>query len=438
MNLPQPQGEAMPGRRSSAIIFLIVEGLASLSIAMAIFAVDVWVFKKTGSYAIFASLALLAALPAVFVSPLVGPVIDRIPRGMVILGCSLLVVLAGSCAALYSEVFQFSVFGAGLLLLTLALVQTIRWPTLLATVSSVSPPDDVERITAYEESVEAAVVVAAPILGAAVMGQFGISTVFGLLVFPFVGSIASVFFLALPRRISLAGLQDIFRQYLHNFWPDFTFGFRWIKERKNIFRLLIYICVLNFGANIFVTMQVPLALLLFDAKQVAAILASGGVGLVIGGLVVSLIGTIRPPIRAIYLGSAGITLGIAIYSISTSIVQSALGAFVFMFFHPFVNTAIQVLWRKQAPLDKQGAIFSVRRAFTSALAPLAIALSVPISVHLAGPMVSGMTRSVPQAMLWPTEQAAMLGFTLVMVALTTWMLIIFFHNRKFLESGAPE
>ena len=116
MNLPNAQIEAMPGRRSRAIIFLILEGFASLSIAMVIFAVEVWVFTKTGSYATFASLALLAALPAVFVSPLVGPVIDLIPRGMVILGCSALIVLAGLCAALYSEIFQFSVIGAGLLL----------------------------------------------------------------------------------------------------------------------------------------------------------------------------------------------------------------------------------------------------------------------------------------------------------------------------------
>jgi MFS family permease len=421
--------------RIAAISFLALEGFASLSIAMAIFAVDVWVFRKTGRYDVFASLALLAALPSVIVSPLVGPIIDRIPRGTAILSCSLVGLIVGLGTAIFAKVQGFSVVAAAILMLALALVQTVRWPTLLATVSMLSPPADIEKITAYEESVEAAIMVVAPIFGATVMEHFGIGAVFALITIPFIASISGVFLLRLPRDFSLIKLKNILKQYASNFVPDVTFGFKWINARKNILRLLIYICILNFGATIFVTMQVPLALLLFSSKQVAAIMASGGFGLIAGGIVVSVVGSIRPLEKAIYLGSSGITLGIAIYSISTSLLQSALGAFVFMFFHPFVNTAVQVLWRTNTPTEQQGAIFSVRRMFTSALAPLAIALSVPISVHLVTPALNRLPLIAPIPAIWPTEKSASLGFTLVLVAVTTWILIFAFQRKKFLEAN---
>jgi MFS family permease len=426
--------------RFSAITFLILEGFASLSIAVAIFAIDVWVFKVTGRYDVFATLALLAALPSVIISPLAGPIIDHIPRGTTILLCSGTGLGAGIGSAIFADLSGFSVVAAGMLMLTLALIQTVRWPTLLATVSLLSPPREIERITAYEESVEAGITVAAPLIGAAIMQQFGIDMVFSLAFIPFIGSIFGVFFLKLPRAFTLNDLRMIIRDYTSNFKSRVLFGFQWISSRKNILHLLIYICILNFGATIFVTMQVPLALTLFSANKVAIIMACGGVGLICGSIVVSVFGNFNPLEKAVYLGSSGITLGIAIYSVSMSFLQSAIGTFVFLFFHPFVNTAVQVLWRNNTPKEHQGAIFSVRRMFTSALAPLAIALSVPISQHIAIPAWKNLSLLAPGLTIWSTATSSALGFTLVLVAITTWALIILFRVNRFLEaqSSVPE
>jgi hypothetical protein len=212
------------------------------------------------------------------------------------------------------------------------------------------------------------------------------------------------------------------------------FGFKWISARKNLLHLLIYICILNFGATIFVTMQVPLALTLFSANKVAIIMACGGVGLIFGSITVSVFGNFSPLERAVYLGSTGITLGIAIYAVSMSFFQSAIGAFVFLFFHPFVNTAAQLMWRNNTPKEHQGAIFSVRRMFTSALAPLAIALSVPISQHIAAPAWKSLSSAFAGVSIWSTTASSALGFTLVLVAVATWSLIAIFKINRFLEA----
>jgi DHA3 family macrolide efflux protein-like MFS transporter len=219
--------------------------------------------------------------------------------------------------------------------------------------------------------------------------------------------------------------------YAANFREDFLFGFRWIRRRPRMFRLLAYVCIFNFGATIFVTMQTPLALALFDASRMATIVACGGVGLFAGGLAVSLTGGIQPLTRAIYLGSACIATAIGVYGTSGSMLQSAVGAFAFTFFHPFVNTAMQVLWRTHAPLDKQGAIFSVRRMFTSALGPAAIALSVPIADHIAAPALAQVCRILG----WSAQpgSSGKLGLTLVLVSAAMLLVIGSFQQLGFLK-----
>lgn len=426
-------GGASPGpeRATRATIFLLIEGLPSLGIALTIFAIELWVLQTSGSYATFATLALFAALPGVLLSPLVGPVIDRIPRGLVLSWCDYLGIAIGGLAAVYAQTEGFSVRAAALALIGLAVIQTVRWPTLLSTVSALAPPGQIGRVTAYEESIEAAVAVLAPLAGAFVLSRYGISVAFVMATLAFGISLVGVLLLRLPLQLGFAAFRSLLSAYAANFRDDFTFGFRWIKQRPQMLRLLIYVCIFNFGATIFVTMQTPVALALFAANDVAKVLACGGAGLFAGGAAVSLTGGIQPVVRAIYLGSTCIALSIGIYGLSGSMVQSIVGAFAFTFFHPFVNTAMQVMWRSTAPLEKQGAIFSVRRMFTSALGPAAIILSVPISNYVAAPALR-QAHALFGSSAEPAASAA-LGATLVLVAVVMLLAILLFQAFRFLE-----
>ena len=429
-----------PARRGRArpIAFLLVEGLASLGNAMAVFALEIWIYRSTGSYSLFASVALLGALPGVLLSPLTGPLLDRLPRGVVLLACSGTAIALGLACALALSRETFSAAVAASLILGLAVVQTARWPTLLATVSELAAPRDIERITAYEESVEAAISVAAPFLGVLVLSHAGIAAAVGIVAVTYSASVIGVFALRLPLFTDKAQLREALQGYAGNFRSDVAFGFRWIRARPHMLRLLVFVGVLNLGANIFVTMQSPYALTLFDAPRVGLVSSMGGVGLALGGLFVALAGGLRPPTRAIYLGTLGIVSGIAIYGTSASFAQCAGGVFLFTFFHPIVNTAMQVMWRQEAPVQKQGAIFSVRRMLTSALGPVGIAASIPLSRQVFGPAAQSAAAWLPVNRLWPHPATLSLGATLVAVSAAMAAMVLLFRRGRFLELRADD
>lgn len=420
-----------------AILFLIVEGLASLGSAMAIYALEIWIYLSTGSYSLFAFVALLGALPGVLISPLVGPLLDRLPRGAILLACSVSAIAVSLLCTWALSGGDFNVRVAAALVVGLATIQTIRWPTLLSTVSALAAPRDIARITAYEESVEAAIFILAPLIGVWVLHRFGISAVASAIALTYACSVAGTLVLKLPILMGRAQILAVFRNYAGNFRGEVGFGFRWIRQRRHMLRLLVFVCILNFGTHIYVTMQSPLGLTLFDAGQMAMVSSAGGLGLAFGGLFVALIGGVHPPLRAIHLGTLGIIAGIATYGLSSLFWQCALGAFLFAFFHPMVNSAMQLIWRTEAPVEHQGAIFAVRRMFTSALGPLGIAASIPMSEHIVGPAARTASEWLPLELIWPNAATMPLGATLAVIAVAMVWVAVHFRRNAFLEP-APQ
>ncbi|MDT9000398.1 MFS transporter [Paucibacter sp. APW11] len=422
-----------PGRSAQRTLrFLLVEGLASMSISTLVFALDVWVYQRTGSYALFAALALLSALPGVCVSPLIGPLLDKLPRGLLVQGCSLAALLLAALALLWQRAFDFDVPLASLLVLTLALIQTVRWPTLLATVSSLSPAAQMARITGYEEAIEAGVGVAAPLLAVALLTHAGLQALLGLMLLAFAASLVNVARLELPRQISSTALLQLLRGYRSNFRAELNFGFVWIRQQRLLFRLLIFVGMLNFGATIFTTMQTPLALTMHGSGAIAQIMACGGIGLFLGGICSGILGQRAALIPTLYIGATGIALSIALYALGQQAGTLSLAAALFSFFHPPVNAAMQILWRQRTPIERQGAIFAVRRTFASALGPLAITLSVPLAQQICAPLLAHLDALGLQT-TWAHPDTAALGASLLLLSLAMMIVVLLFAGRRLLR-----
>lgn len=399
-------------RQRVALGFLLVEGLLSLAMAALIYALEVRSYQLSASYAAFATLALLAALPAVLVSPLIGPLLDRLPRGWLVGFCdglSLLLMVAG---LVQLQQQGFSLMLAALLVLGLAVVQTIRWPTLVAAVSTLSAPEDAGRISAYEEAIESAVAIAAPLLAIPLIEQLGLPSLLLTLGLAALLSLAGLHWVGLPVRLRRQELRAQLGAYAANFLGELRFGFGWIAQQVLLRRLLVFLALLNVAANVFVAMQTPLALRLGSTSEAAGVMASGGVGLGLGGALVALLGGRSAPIATLYAATSLVGLALAVYGTAASIAQLSLGAALFGLALPLANATMQQLWRERAPLAHQGAIFAVRRMLGAALAPLAIIGSVPLAERWVGPSLSAWPALSQH---WPDGAAAALGGSLLLL-----------------------
>ena len=197
-------------RGARAVSFVVVEGMASLGNALSVFALEIWIYQSTGSYGLFALMTLLGVLPGVLVAPFSGPLVDRLPSGIILLGCSVAVILLSLSFTLALRYGPSSTMAAGWLIIGLATIQTVRWPTLVSTVSKLSTLQNIGRITAFEEAMEASIVIAAPVLGVWLLTHGGILPVVGILSISYLSSIVGVFLFGLPRAIEANHFRSIF------------------------------------------------------------------------------------------------------------------------------------------------------------------------------------------------------------------------------------
>jgi MFS transporter, DHA3 family, macrolide efflux protein len=390
-----------------SVAFVLAQSLSGLGAAATSFAIDVWVFQHTGSYAIFAFLAFLAALPAVLLAPFSGALVDRLPRGALLVSCDIgsLSVVAAAAGLAYGDLFSVPV--AGTSMVALSTIQTVRWPALSSAVTQITPKASLARVTGLEETAQATASVVAPILGAALFHLAGLMPIF--LAHALLLSVCTgvVFCTGLP----LSGGERTQNTLLKSVFSDPAFGLRWIAGKKQLLHLLIFMATLNIGCAIFVTSIAPIVLSFLAADSLAIVVSAGSIGLVLGGIAMTAMGGIRPFDRGVIVGAAGIAAGVLIFGFSGSVPFFALGTFLFFFMHPVVNTATQVRWRQETPLDVQGRVFAIRRMISSGLNPLAIALSIPLSAHVFGPALSVLRSQVPGVDgVWGPTQAGGLGF----------------------------
>ena len=265
------------------VSFVLAQGLSGLGAAATSFAIDVWVFQTTSSYTIFATLALMAALPALVLAPFSGSLVDRLPRRKVLMSCDAASLTVIAMALLAVTMHAVSVAGAATVMVLLSTIQTVRWPALTSTVTMITPKQHLARISGLEEAVQATSVVAAPIVGAALFHLAGLSPILLLNGLTFVFSISVVLSIRLPTAPAPPGQTSVQRSV----FGDPAFGMRWIWARKHLLHLLVFIAVLNLGCATFVTVNAPLVLSFTDAKTLGLVMATGSGGLVLGGILMT-------------------------------------------------------------------------------------------------------------------------------------------------------
>lgn len=413
-----------------SVAFVLAQGVSGLGAAATSFAIDVWVFKRTGSYETFAFLAFLAALPPLLLAPISGALVDRAQRKVLLLSCDAgsFLILAMAALAAYND--WFTVIGAAALMILLAMIQTVRWPALSSTVSLITPKEHMARITGLEETVQATALVLAPVVGAALFHFAGLLYIFSLHLVLLSIVLSVVWLSRLPPKPADTRGTSLFSAL----FSDPAFGFRWIVKRKQLLHLLVFMATLNIGCAIFVTSSAPIVLSYTSADGLAIVAASGGIGLVLGGIVMTATGGIQPYERGIMLGAAGIASGVVVFGFSGAVALFALGSFVFFFMHPVVNAAAQVVWRRETPVDIQGRVFSIRRMVSSGLNPLAIALSIPLATKVFGPVLEMLHAHVPSVgSLWQANQAGRLGLMVSTLGCAMLAVIAIAAMRRFLR-----
>lgn len=268
------------------------------------FAIIVWLSIHTGSAEILAYAAIASLLPQALIGPFAGVYIDQWDRKMTMMLADGFIAL---CTLVISILFYLEVADIGYIIALLALRSVgsaFHMPAMQASVPLIAPESKLLRIAGINQSIQSVSTIAGPALGGLAITAMEIEQVLLLDIFGALIAIGSLRFVSIPN-------PDREEQQVHHVLQELASGVYEVTRQQGL-RWLFLFCILSTFCIMPVSVLFPLMTLTYfqgDVFQVSLIEIVWGVGMLVGGLLLSLM---KGPVnKVVLINSMYLVLGIS-------------------------------------------------------------------------------------------------------------------------------
>ncbi|MEJ2406194.1 MAG: MFS transporter [Candidatus Thiodiazotropha sp.] len=347
------------------------------------FAMSVWAYQTTGSVTRFALILFCTTLPGVLLSPIAGALVDRWNhRTTMALSDtgSALTTLALGVLLLLGKLEIWHIYIATAINSSLSAFQ---WPAYTAATTLLVPGHQLGRASGMVQMSRAAAQLIAPMLGAVLLGAIGLRGVILLDLVTFLFAIFTLMLVRFPTIKLSCEVSPATRSLVR----DILFGWRYVSSKPGILGLLVFFAASNFLGGTLQVLVTPLVLSFTTTVTLGIVMSTGGIGMLIGSLVMSVWGGPSHLMKAVF----GLMLicGICTFTagLQASVLLIACSAFVFFFCVPIINGCSQVILQRKVAPALQGRVFALEGAIGSASLPLAYVIAGPLADHVFEPFM---------------------------------------------------
>lgn len=352
------------------------QSVSSLGTTMTGFAISIWAFEQTGSALVLSVSALLVMLPRMLMGVFVSPFVDRNNKKRIMIYAD---IGTGVCTFVLFLLLRFDaleiwhIFGINLITSILGSFQTLANNVV---VSAIIPKKHYVRATGLQSFSSGMVEVIAPALAAVLLGFIGIVGVIAvdLMTMAF-ACLSLAFFVKIPT-LRLESKSDKLKFNARNYLNDLSSGFKVVKASALLYRLMLFMAVLNFITSMAAYgLLAPMVLARSGDNEVALAVVSSAVGLggVVGALVILAVPTRTERVRMIFLCYfISVIIGDMLFALGNNLAFWAVTAFLGAAFVPAITANATYLWRTIIPIELQGRAFAARYAIQSAAIPLGV------------------------------------------------------------------
>ncbi|MBI0421293.1 MFS transporter [Acinetobacter sp. ACIN00229] len=407
---------------------LITRALSTFGASMTIFTINIWVFEKTRSYALFATMILLSLLPNLVLAPIVGVIVDNYNKKYLLAACEGITALIVFFALIIFLNNSFGLFQACCVTFALSTVSSFRWTLMGATIGNIVPSKLLTHVNGIEQSLAGVVEIGAPLIGAVMLYSLGPEWVFSTDILTSIAALVTIIMVLNGKLLAPIKTQKINIGFLHNA----LYGVRWIIKNPRSFRLLIFTTTYNFAGGVFTVSFIPHFLSFSSKESLGVALALEGAGALLGGILIA---------KIQYLGNRleqFIYLYASIFGVLMIIwggIRSDIGGFIVVIFSGMVVSMLiataQTIWQMDVPSEIQGKVFAARRMISYSLIPLATLLSIPFSKYITDFLIGN---SPLLQKIWGTGGSAGLGMLLSILGIILVIVSLFtlYRARKYI------
>jgi len=375
------------------------------------FALIWWLTQLTGSATVLAMATMTFVLPQVFLSPFAGALVDRWNRRVAMIVADGTVALVALGLAYLFWAGQIQVWHVFVALLVRAIGGNFHWPAMQASTSLMVPDRHLTRVAGLNQTMNGALNVIGPPLGAMLLAVLPFQSIMLMDVGTALLAILPLFFVHIPQPRQAPvepgdsregeipryarndkpgdGREGEIPRYARNdngkpsLWSDVRQGLRYVWGWPGLLAIMIMATILNFVINPAFSLMPLLVANHFKggALQLGWLESSWGVGLVVGGLLLSTWGGFR---RRVYTSLTGLVVqGVGIMVLGLVPANALWLAVAAMFLAGAMNALVNgplfaVLQGSVAP-EMQGRVFTVVMSMSAAAWPLSLAVAGPIA-----------------------------------------------------------
>ena len=367
-----------------APFFTIYSGqaLSLLGSQLVQFALIWYLTVETGSATVLATASLVGLVPHVVLGPIVGTLVDRWNRRVIMITADSIIALATILLALLFATGNVEIWHIYLLMFIRSLAGGFHGNSMTASTSLMVPKEHLTRIQGINQMLNGGLNIVAAPLGALLLELLPMQGILAIDVVTAILAIVPLFLFAIPQpeRIEQGTLQSSDKPTV---WQDFASGLRYVLK----WPALLIIASMAVLINFLLTPAFSLLPLLVkdyfngDAIQLSWVNSAFGVGIIIGGLLLSIWGGFKNKIMTSMLGLAGMGIGTLLMSqVPPTGIYIVIGAALIVgFMQPITNGPIFAVMQSTVPPDMQARVFSLLGSAVAAMSPVGLLIAGPLS-----------------------------------------------------------
>ena len=348
-----------------------------LGTSMTNFALTIWAWEQTGQATALALVQLFFFAPQILMSPLAGALVDRWNRKLVMmlsdvttgLGTLTIFMLLRADALQIQHLYLVSAF--------MGAFQSFQFPAYSAAVTTMLSKEQYTRASGMLALAQNASGIFGPAAAGALLGVIGKTGIIAFDLLSILIAILALLAVPIPQPPTTAAASK-----RPSLLQDSLYGFRYIAARPSLLGLQLIFFVINFTGSLCFPLMAPMILSKTgnDTVILGVVQSAFGAGGVAGGVFLSAWGGPRKRVNGVLLGMLGtFLLGFILMGVGTSTPVWAAAAFTILFFNPLTNGSSQAIWQSKVPPEVQGRVFSARALIAQISAPIAMAITGPLT-----------------------------------------------------------
>ena len=361
-----------PKNMTAFIVIWLGQFVSVAGSFMTSFALGIWAWEKTGSAQALSLVGVFTYAPLIIVTPLVGVLVDRWNRKLVMMLSDLGAVLASITVFILFTTGRLEIWHIYATTAFASAFQAFQWPAYSATVTLMVPKEHYSRASAMISMVESASNVVGPVLAGSLIGVVGVRGILLIDILTFFVAIFTLLIVIIPQPV-IEKTKTSFKKIL----KDITFGFKYIFDRPGLLGLQMVFFAANFMTVIGWAVINPMVLARTGDAQVLGFVQSfAAVGGLVGAVFLTIWGGPKRLVNGILLGwILNGLLGRFLMGITEQPWLWMVSVFLLAFFMPTVNGCSQAIWQKKVPPNQQGRVFAVRRFIAQITVPISMGFS---------------------------------------------------------------